>query len=372
MSPHDPTTPAETIDTPTLDPSLPAERENIAALAREVDLADTQSIIHFGAGAQAQVAALSDDMLEGVRNKDTGPAGEALNRLVGAVRGFELGDIDPNAKPGFLGRLFGAGSKPVAKFVQRYEVVREQIDAIADDLERHKTTLLTDIAMLDRLYAATLDGFHQLERYIAAGEERLRDIDQREIPEHERAAAAGESVLEAQKLRDLRGSRDALERRVHDLRLTRQVVMQALPSIRLVQENDRGLVNKIVSTVANTLPLWRQQLAQAVTIQRSREAAGAVNAASDLTNELLEANARNLRLGNTEAREEMERGVFDIEAVARANQSLIETIQDSLRIADEGRGRRAEAETRLLTLEGELRESLAAARARPPTSTGGA
>ena len=327
-----PTTAAAAVDTPTLDASLPAEQETIRALAREVDLADTQSIIHFGAGAQkpfiaVNVAALSDDMLEGVRNKDTGPAGEALNRLVSAVRGFDLGDIDPNAKPGFLARLFGGGTKPVAKFVQRYEVVREQIDAIADDLERHKTTLLTDITMLDRLYTATLDGFHQLERYIAAGEQRLADIDRDEVPALERAAAAGDSVLEAQKLRDLRGARDALERRVHDLRLTRQVVMQALPSIRLVQENDRGLVNKIVSTVANTLPLWRQQLAQAVTIQRSREAAGAIGSASDLTNELLDANAKNLRLGNAEARAEMERGVFDIETVERANQSLIETIR---------------------------------------------
>ena len=362
-----PTT-AELPATPSLDASLPAERETIAALAREVDLADTQSIIHFGAGAQQQVAALSDDMLEGVRNKDTGPAGEALNRLVAAVRGFDLGDIDPNAKPGFLSRMFGGGTKPVAKFVQRYEAVREQIDAIADDLERHKTTLLTDITLLDRLYGATLDGFHQLERYIAAGEQRLADIDAREIPELEQAAAAGDSVLEAQRLRDLRGARDALERRVHDLRLTRQVVMQALPSIRLVQENDRGLVNKIVSTVANTLPLWRQQLAQAVTIQRSREAAGAIGQASDLTNGLLEANAKNLRLGNAEARAEMERGVFDIETVERANQSLIETIQDSLRIADEGRQRRAEAQQRLLTLETELRETLAAARGRPTGS----
>ena len=353
-------------DTPLLDASLPAEREAITALARELRLDDTTSIMHFGAGAQQQVAELSDDMLDGVRNKDTGPAGEALNRLVGAVRGFELGDLDPAQKPGLLDRLFGGGSSKVSRFLQRYEEVRDQIDAIGDDLERHRTALLTDIATLDRLYDASLQGFHQLERHIAAGAERLAEIDTREIPERERAAQAADSMLEAQRLRDLRAARDALERRVQDLRLTRQVVMQALPSIRLVQENDRGLVNKIVSTTANTLPLWRQQLAQAVTIQRSRDAAGAVRAASDLTNELLEANARNLKLGNAEARTEMERGVFDIEAVERANKALVETIEDSLRIADEGRARRVEATGRLQVLEQELKSALARAGATAP------
>ncbi|MCP5155137.1 MAG: toxic anion resistance protein [Ectothiorhodospiraceae bacterium] len=347
-----------------IDPALPAERTAIGALVAEIDLGDSQAIVHFGSTAQSRVAALSDDMLDRVRNKDTGPAGEALNRMIGAIRGFDLDDIDPNRKPSLVERLFGAG-KPVARFLQRYEQVREQIDAIGDDLERHKTTLLTDIASLDRLYDATLDGFHQLERFLAAGEEKLRQVDAEEVPALERAANASGAMLDAQKLRDLRAARDGLERRLHDLRLTRQVVMQALPSIRLVQENDRGLVNKIVSTTANTLPLWRQQLAQAVTIQRSREAAAAVRDASDLTNELLEANARNLKLGNAEARKELERGVFDIEAVERANQALVETIEESLQIADEGRARRAEATARLEALESELRTALAAARATP-------
>jgi uncharacterized protein YaaN involved in tellurite resistance len=340
-----------------------AERTAIDALMQEIDLNDSHSLLYFGAPAQQQLASVSDDMLEGVRNKDTGPAGAALNDMVSTVRGFDLGALDPKRKPGFFARLLGK-SKPVAEFLQRYEQVRDQIDAIGDDLERHKTQLLIDITSLDRLYAANLEYFHHLERYITAGDEKLRQIDEQAIPAMEREAADNESVLAAQQLRDLRASRDALERHVHDLKLTRQVAMQSLPSIRLVQENDKGLVNKIVSTTANTLPLWRQQLAQAVTIHRSREAADTLRSASDLTNELLMANAENLKQGNVEARKEIERGVFDIEAVEKANAALIETIEDSLRIADEGRKKRAEATHQLELLESELRNALVSASAR--------
>ena len=170
--------------------------------------------------------------------------------------------------------------------------------------------------------------------------------------------------MKAQELRDLRAARDDLERRVHDLKLTRQVTMQSLPSIRLVQENDKSLVTKINSTLVNTVPLWETQLAQAVTIQRSAEAAAAVRDANDLTNELLTANARNLRDSNKVVREEMERGVFDIEAVKQANADLIATINESLQIADEGKARRAAAEAEMKKMEAELRDTLAAAKAR--------
>lgn len=335
----------------------PPERKEIDILIQQIDLNDSHSLLYFGAPAQQQLAGISDDMLEGVRNKDTGPAGEALNRMVGTVRDFDLDTLDPNRKPGFFSRLLGK-TKPVAQFVQRYEEVRNQIDVIGDELERHKTQLLKDIASLDRLYAANLEYFHHLERYIIAGEEKLNQLDNQDIPLMESKVEEGKSMTTAQQLRDLRANRDALERRVHDLKLTRQVAMQSLPSIRLVQENDKGLINKIISTTANTLPLWRQQLAQAVTIHRSREAAEVIRSASDLTNELLKANAENLKQGNAEARREIERGVFDIEAVKQANASLIETIEESLRIADEGRKKRTEAALQLETLEAELRRTL--------------
>lgn len=346
-----------------------AERAAIDALLEEIDLNDSHSLLYFGASAQQQLASISDDMLEGVRNKDTGAAGEALNQMVGTLRKFDLGALDPKRKPGVLDRLLGK-ARPVAKFVQRYEEVRDQIDAIGDDLERHKTELLTDVVSLDRLYAANLDYFHELERYIVAGEEKLRRLDEEIIPVKEREVSTSEAMIDAQQLRDLRANRDVLERRVHDLKLTRQVTMQSLPSIRLVQENNKGLINKIISTTANTLPLWRQQLAQALTIHRSREAAGSIRSASDLTNELLKANAENLKQGNAEARHEIERGVFDIEAIKQANTTLIDTIEESLRIADEGRRKRGEAQAQLETLEAELRRSLTSARQAAPAKTG--
>ena len=207
--------------------------------------------------------------------------------------------------------------------------------------------------------------------YIAAGEAKLAALDNNDIPANEAEVAAtpeADQVIRAQELRDLRAARDDLERRVHDLKLTRQVTMQSLPSIRLVQENDKSLVTKINSTLVNTVPLWETQLAQAVTIQRSTEAAEAVRAANDLTNKLLEKNASNLRKSNRMIREEMERGVFDIEAVKRANTELVATIEDSLAIADEGRMRRAKAEEDMIKMEAELRDTLAAAEAKS-TST---
>ena len=351
-------------------PAPAQDQQQVAALAAQLDLRDSNSIIFFGSKAQEQLTTISDKMLEGVRNKDTGPAGSALNEMVAVLRGFDLDELDPNKKPGFFARLFNK-AKPLVKIVQQYETVRNQIDDISDALEKHKTQLLTDIAGLDRLYTANLDYFHTLELYIAAGEAKLQKVDAEELPALEREVTISEDMVKAQTLRDLRASRDDLERRVYDLKLTRQVTMQSLPSIRLVQENDKSLITKINSTLVNTVPLWETQLAQAVTIQRSAEAAKAVKQATDLTNELLTANARNLREANAAVRTEMERGVFDIEAIKTANAELIGTIEDSLRIADEGKKARAAAEVELVALEGKLRETLAAARA-PQANRGAA
>lgn len=341
--------------------AAPEKREKITTLMKEIDVGDSRSIMFFGSKAQQELTTISEKMLEGVKNKDVGSAGDALSEMVATLRGFDVDEFDPNKSPGFLSRLFGK-AKPIVKFLQQYETVRRQIDSITDELERHKTKLLTDITGLDRLYDANLDYFRALELYIAAGREKLRELDEGVLPA--KASAAGEEVIAAQELRDLCAARDDLERRVHDLLLTRQVTLQSLPGIRLVQENDKGLVNKIASTLVNTIPLWRQQLATAVTIFRSGEAARTVKAATDLTNDLLQANAENLKMATSEARRQIERGVFDIEVVKKANQTLIETIQESLKIADEGKRRRVEALTQLELCETELRKTLAAASAR--------
>jgi uncharacterized protein YaaN involved in tellurite resistance len=340
----------------------------------EIDMDNTGSIVGFGSRAQAGLQEISQSMLQGVRNKDVGPAGDSLREIVTTISGFSVSELDVRRKRSWWEKLTGSAA-PMAKFVARYESVQTQIDKVTDDLLRHEHTLLKDIESLDQLYDKTLAFYDELALYIAAGEAKLAELDGKTIPAKEakvaKVAKAKEdkAVMEAQELRDLRAARDDLERRVHDLRLTRQVTMQSLPSIRLVQENDKSLVTKINSTLVNTVPLWETQLAQAVTIQRSAEAASAVREANDLTNDLLKSNAENLRMANKAIRTEMERGVFDIEAIKSANANLIETINESLAIADEGKRKRAAAEEDLKKLEADLRDTLASAKARA-TGTG--
>jgi uncharacterized protein YaaN involved in tellurite resistance len=332
----------------------------------ELDMGDTNSIIGFGSGAQAELQQISQAMLTDVRNKDVGPAGDSLRSIVTTIRGFSVSELDVRRKQSWWEKLLGKAA-PFANFTARFEEVQGQIDKITDNLLGHEHTLLKDIKSLDVLYEKTLNFYDELALYIVAGEEKLKELDATVIPAKEaevQAAAENDQVIKAQELRDLRAARDDLERRVHDLKLTRQVTMQSLPSIRLVQENDKSLVTKINSTLVNTVPLWETQLAQSVTIQRSAEAAAAVRDANDLTNELLKSNAANLRDSNKMIRQEMERGVFDIEAVKQANADLIGTIQESLQIADEGKAKRAAAEEELKKMETELRDTLAAAKAR--------
>ncbi len=340
--------------------------DEIRSRMAEIDMSDTQSIVSFGSAAQAELQEISQAMLADVRNKDVGPAGDSLRSIVSTIRGFSVSELDVRRDRSWWEKLLGRAA-PFAKFTAQFEKVQSQIDRITDNLLSHEHTLLKDIKSLDMLYEKTLQFYDELALYIAAGEAKLAELDSTVIPAKEaevKAAAEDDQVMVAQELRDMRAARDDLERRVHDLKLTRQVTMQSLPSIRLVQENDKSLVTKINSTLVNTVPLWETQLAQAVTIQRSAEAAEAVREANDLTNELLTSNARNLRESNKVIREEMERGVFDIEAVKQANADLIATIQESLAIADEGKARRAKAEDELKKMEHDLRDTLASAKAR--------
>ena len=358
--------PEPTGDVVTLEKADPPTSAEITQRMAEIDMSDTQSIVRFGSGAQAELQEISQSMLQGVRNKDVGPAGDSLRSIVTTIRGFSVSELDVRRKRTWWEKLIGRAA-PMAKFAAKFEDVQGQIDKITGDLLNHEHILLKDIESLDVLYEKTLTFYDELGVYIAAGEAKLNELDHATIPAKEaevQAAPEDEGVMKAQELRDIRAARDDLERRVHDLKLTRQVTMQSLPSIRLVQENDKSLVTKINSTLVNTVPLWETQLAQAVTIQRSAEAAVAVKDANDLTNELLTANAENLRQANKMIRTEMERGVFDIEAVKKANADLIGTIEESLQIADEGKRKRAEAESELVKMEAELKATLAAAKAK--------
>lgn len=339
-------------------------RAAIAQLAAQVDLADPTSILRFGTATQNRAQEAANAMLEGARASESGEAGASLSAMLAALRGFDV--TKAAEKPGLLARMFSRAKAEVGGIVMRYETVRGQIESIGDRLDSHRSKLLEDVERLDRLYDATLEWFHALADHIAAGEMALARTEVETLPALVRAAENPDDPLAPQKLRDARAARDELERRVHDLRLTRQVAMQALPSIRLIQENDKALAAKIHSVLANTVPLWRQQLAQALAIHRMREAGRAVKSATDLTNELLTANAETLRRGNAEARVELERGAMDIEAVKRANAALVGTIEDSLRIAEEGRAGRAKASAELAMCEAEIRRALTAAKARAP------
>ncbi len=340
------------------------EQKEYAPILAGMDMDDRNSILFFGSSAQEDMSTISESMLEGVKNKDLGNASKSLNEVVVAIKGFDIDELNPNKKPSFMDRLFGK-AKPVAQFLSKYDDVRAQINEITDKLEDHKTQLLTDIISLDKLYDANLDYFHKLELYIKAGEEKLLQLNESVLPAMATKAEENpDKILLAQELRDMRGARDDLDRRVHDLRLTRQVSMQSLPSIRLIQENDKALITKINSTLINTVPLWKNQLAQAVTIFRMSDSAETVKKATDLTNELLEANAENLRQGNAEVRKQIERGIFDVDSVRKANDTLIATINDSLQIAEEGRTARNKAVIELKEMETELHDTMTSAKSR--------
>ena len=335
---------------------MPEEKDKVTKAANELNVKDRTSVIYFGSGAQEKLDEISNRMIDGVQNKDLGKAGESLNKIVAAIRGFDLDELNPNKKLAWWKKIFG-GTKPMVKFLQGYEEVRDQLDMTTNELERHKSQLMTDIVSLDKLYEANLEYFRNLELYIKAGEQKLLEIEEKEIPEYEKLAQ-GKEMIAIQNLKEVRGFRDDLERRVQDLRLSRQVAMQSLPSIRLVQENDKSLINKITSTLVNTVPLWRNQLAQTVTIFRSHDAAKAIKGATDLSNELLEKNAEGLREANQEVRQQMERGIFDIESIKKANATLIATLNDSLKIADEGKKARDAALIELQKTEHELKDAL--------------
>lgn len=332
-------------------------KETVNSLKNKIDLKDGHSVIAFGVKAQKDVTQVSEEMLNGVRNKDTGEAGEALNEMMLQVRGVSTDEIKNNKQPGFFGKLFGKLT-PVAKFVQQYETVEKQIENISNRLDQNRLEMIRDITMLDKLYEQTLNYFHNLELYIIAGEQKLEEIDNKILPDLKNKAETTSDMIKTQEANDMAKLRDDLERKVHDLKMTRQVTMQNLPSIRMTQELDKTLVNKIQSTVINTIPMWKTQLAQSVAIARTQETASTVKEANDLNDNLLRANAENLQQANREVRNINEQSVFSIEAIEEANQKLLDTVQESIDIVNEGKQKRTDAEQRLQECEKQLNQKL--------------
>ncbi|MEQ6886403.1 toxic anion resistance protein [Salicola sp. Rm-C-2C1-2] len=333
------------------------ERTKVEGLMGELVPGDSHSIVHFGSGAQSEMTTISQNMMEGVKNKDSGPAGDILNDMMSKVRGLDTSEIKEGKKPGFFRRMLGA-VEPIAKFMQQYESVESQVVSAEKQLHKQIQKLSGDVEKLDRLYNSTLTYYRELEYYIIAGEMRLKKLDEQDIPAAREKAEQSDDMVDAQSQKDLQTARDDIERKIHDLKLTRQAVMQFLPTIRMTQEVDKSLINKMNSSIVNTLNLWRTQMAQAIAIANTREAAGVQKTVTDANNEFLTANAENLKEANAEARKEIERGAFDIESVEQANQTLIDTIEESLEITREGREKRAEAEQRLGDCEVSLKDAL--------------
>jgi len=338
----------------------PARQQQVRELISKIDVSSSQSIISFGVEAQKEVTASADQMLQRVRNKDVGPVGDTLSDLMVHVRGLGIDDLK-TGKQGSLGRGLLRGLNPIVRFVQRYESIQSQIDSLVVVLESHKSGLLRDVGALDKLYVATVDFFHQLEIYIIAGEQKLKLINENVLPRLKAKADETGDLLDAQNLRDMVARRDDLERRVHDLKLTRQVTMQSLPQIRLIQDVDKSLVSKIQSSILTTIPVWKSQIAIAITLWNQRKALETQRKVTDTTNEMLAKNAELLRLGSAEARKEIERGIFDIEIVKKVNADLIATIQESITIAQEGHRKRQESEAEMQRMEQELKQTLVAA-----------
>lgn len=342
--------------TPRLDDSMltDAERKAIEDFLGKLDVTNPDHVLLFGADAQKKIADFSDTALEAVKTQDTGEVGDMLVDLVGELQGFEADAEEPKG----LKRLFSNAESRVTKMKARYTKVSGNVENIANSLENYQAQLLKDVAMFDRLYEQNSDYFRQLTLYIIAGDEKLARVREGELEELRRRAEQSGDAMDAQKANDLASQCDRFEKKLHDLKLTRQVSMQMAPQIRLLQNNDSLLVERIQSTLSNTLPLWKSQMVLALGLHNAQQALKAQTAVTNMTNELLKKNAEALKIGTVETAKEAERGIIDIETLVQTNQSLIDTINEVMNIQRDGHQKRIEAEKTLYRMEGELKEKL--------------
>ena len=331
-----------------------ADRRAIEEFAQKIDLNNTDHVLLYGSDAQKKIADFSDSALAPVRTNDTGEVGEMLVKLVNEIKGFG----DSAEKPKGLGGLFWNAKKAVSDMQTKYDKVEVNVDAIASSLEGYQVQLLKDISLFNHLYDMNTEYFKELTMYILAGEKRLAEVRRTTLEELKARAAQSGDAMDAQRANDMAANCDRFEKKLHDLKLTRQVALQMAPQIRLLQNNDSLLVERIQSTLSNTLPLWKSQIVIALGLHRSQEALKAQTAVTDMTNELLRKNAEALKTGTIETAREAERGILDLNTLVETNQSLIDTISEVMKIQDEGRAQRVEAEKQLLTMENELKQKL--------------
>lgn len=338
-----------------VDDSLLSEEEKaqVDAFSHQIDLTNSAAVLQYGAGAQKKMADFSQKTLDSVKTKDLGEVGNMITGLVTELKSFDTGE----EQKGFLG-LFKKQADKLSTMKAKYDKAEVNVDKICHVLEDHQVQLLKDIAMLDNMYALNLSYFKELTMYILAGKKRLKEVREGELAELTRKAEATGLAEDAQAARDLDEKCERFEKKLYDLELTRAVALQTAPQIRLVQDSDQIMVEKIQSTLVNTIPLWKNQMIIALGIQHSTEAAKAQKEVTNLTNELLKKNAEKLHTASVETAKEAERGIVDIETLKQTNASLITTLNEVVRIQEEGRAKRRAAESEMASMEAELKNKL--------------
>jgi uncharacterized protein YaaN involved in tellurite resistance len=330
------------------------EQKVVADFAKQIDISNPEHAMLYGADAQKKVSDFADSILEGIQNKDAGSVGDLLTNLIGELKNFE----HSTEKPTGLRALFTNAERYVAQVRSRFDDVSKNVDTIAGSLESHQVMLLKDVAMFNHLYDMNLQYFKELTMYIVAGEQRLQSFRNKEVAQAKAKATKTKDTMDAQKASDLDAAADRFEKKLHDLKLTRQISLQMAPQIRLLQNNNSLLIERIQSTLVNTLPLWKNQMVLAIGMEHSRQAMQAQRSVTDMTNDLLKKNAETLKMGTVETAKEAERGIIDIDTLVKTNQSLIDTMNEVVRIQAEGRQKRVEAEKALVRMEDELKQRL--------------
>ena len=350
--------PAKEIETVTqqVETLTPAELAKVQSIKDGIDLTESSTVLSFGAPAQKEIAQFSDSILTKVRSKDSGEVGTLLNDLVGKVKGFDV-----TKKSGsFLSSIPIIGSlvNKADDIMQGYEKLSTQVEKIQAGLENAKVKMMEDVVMFDTLYKKNLEYFKQLQLYIRAGEEKLDEMRNVTLPAlHAQAAASGDPMA-VQVVSDFEQSVDRFEKKLHDLKLSKTLAIQTAPQIRLIQNNDRALIDRVQSAIYHTIPLWKNQLVIALGLTRQKEVIEMQRAVADATNDLLRRNAEMLKQNSIDTATANERGFVDVETVKKVNEDLISTIEETLRIQREGRQKRQAAEKELVAIEGRLKDAL--------------
>lgn len=332
----------------------PEEKQQIDEFAGQIDITNSAAIINYGVGTQKKLADFSQKTLESVRAKDMGEVGEMVTGLVVQLKNFDVDDEDQ----GFLSKLFKKGGNKIDSLKSKYSKVETNVTTITNELEKHQIMLLKDVDVLDKMYDMNLVYFKELTMYVLAGKKKLESVRANELIEAQNKAKASGLAEDVQKAKDLADQCDRFEKKLHDLELTRTVALQTGPQIRLMQSSDTAMAEKIQSTIVNTIPLWKNQMVIALGIEHSAQAARAQREVSDMTNELLKKNADKLKVATVENAKEAERGIVDVETLKHTNEQLISTLDEVMKIQQEGKEKRKLAEAELIQIEDQLKVKL--------------